>query len=410
MCNLKFIVGAVVATAMLLIARASDAQLTLTDLGADLRPRAIDNEGRITGQLLSTQTAVIWNGSSFVDLGTLGGPTSIGNAIESGQVVGTSDNMLGRTSAMHYAGITNELDPVFFGATVTGVDINLLGQKLGNIDVDGTKLIGIWSFANFFSTALNGLPAYGLGLNDLGDGVAVRADQSTGIYWNGANPQVPELVFQDFVPSGGVSNERLLAGILDGTTAAVYRVDVSQEPTPIPNIGSYGNTSSVAGLNNSNQLVGNTDETVFFYDYETNRLIDLNAQTKVGDPFDTLLEVTAINDNGLIVGTGMVGDEVHAFVATLTLGLLGDYNGDNAVGPADYDKWVMDFGMQVPAGSGADGNANGIIDAADYTVWRDHLGQNSGSAAMSPSSVPEPTTLAIAATLILCCAGIRRRT
>jgi hypothetical protein len=27
----------------------------------------------------------------------------------------------------------------------------------------------------------------------------------------------------------------------------------------------------------------------------------------------------------------------------------------------------------------ADGNANGVVDAADYTVWRDHLGQSAAS-------------------------------
>ena len=37
----------------------------------------------------------------------------------------------------------------------------------------------------------------------------------------------------------------------------------------------------------------------------------------------------------------------------------------------------------------ADGNNNGIIDAADYAIWRDHLTAGSTGA----SAVPEPATL-----------------
>ena len=49
--------------------------------------------------------------------------------------------------------------------------------------------------------------------------------------------------------------------------------------------------------------------------------------------------------------------------------------------------------MSVAAGSGADGNGNGIVDAADYTVWRDHLGQSAGAGSFAAVAVPEPSSL-----------------
>ena len=57
-----------------------------------------------------------------------------------------------------------------------------------------------------------------------------------------------------------------------------------------------------------------------------------------------------------------------------------------------------------------DGNGDGVIDAADYTVWRDHLGITTGSgaalASASPLSaaVPEPATIVLAmiAGFLLC--------
>jgi hypothetical protein len=45
----------------------------------------------------------------------------------------------------------------------------------------------------------------------------------------------------------------------------------------------------------------------------------------------------------------------------------------------------------TPAGSGADGNANGTIDSGDYTFWRSKFGNAvPGSGALVGGAVPEP--------------------
>ena len=55
----------------------------------------------------------------------------------------------------------------------------------------------------------------------------------------------------------------------------------------------------------------------------------------------------------------------------------------------------------------ADGNGNGMVDAADYSLWLDHSGLASGS--NGTILVPEPTSLTVVCTVILfVCA--RRRT
>lgn len=75
--------------------------------------------------------------------------------------------------------------------------------------------------------------------------------------------------------------------------------------------------------------------------------------------------------------------------------LAGDYNRDGTVDATDYVVWRNAVGQ---AGSGlfADGNGNGVIDAADYSVWRSNFGESSASAAnvglTSSLSVPEPAT------------------
>ena len=58
-----------------------------------------------------------------------------------------------------------------------------------------------------------------------------------------------------------------------------------------------------------------------------------------------------------------------------TTNLAADGNGNGVVDAGDFIAWSSHFGQSV-GGLLADYNHNGIVDAADYTVWRDHLGQN----------------------------------
>jgi hypothetical protein len=73
--------------------------------------------------------------------------------------------------------------------------------------------------------------------------------------------------------------------------------------------------------------------------------------------------------------------------------LPGDYNQNGVVDAADYIVWRNTVG-ETGAGLAADGNGNNEIDAGDYDVWRLHFGNTAGSEASVP--VPEPSTLLIA--------------
>lgn len=54
--------------------------------------------------------------------------------------------------------------------------------------------------------------------------------------------------------------------------------------------------------------------------------------------------------------------------------LPGDYSGDFIVNAADYTIYRDQLGDQVASFSGADGNGNGIIDRADYLLWKSSYG------------------------------------
>jgi hypothetical protein len=54
--------------------------------------------------------------------------------------------------------------------------------------------------------------------------------------------------------------------------------------------------------------------------------------------------------------------------------LGGDYNGDGVADAADYTAWRDTLGQSVANGSGADGNGDGVIDLADQRLWAANFG------------------------------------
>ncbi len=86
----------------------------------------------------------------------------------------------------------------------------------------------------------------------------------------------------------------------------------------------------------------------------------------------------------------------------------GDYNGNGIVDAADYVVWRKTLNSTVsPAGSGADGNQNGQIDPGDYAFWRSRFG-NSASGFAS-GSIPEPATMPLLLLAAMLVFSLRRR-
>lgn len=85
--------------------------------------------------------------------------------------------------------------------------------------------------------------------------------------------------------------------------------------------------------------------------------------------------------------------------------LTGDFNRNAVVDAADYTIWRNTRDQLVEPFSGADADGNGIIQAADYQSWKTHFGDTfdslggaSGSGARSLAGTVEPEPLATSAT------------
>ncbi|TWT37407.1 hypothetical protein KOR34_23570 [Posidoniimonas corsicana] len=104
---------------------------------------------------------------------------------------------------------------------------------------------------------------------------------------------------------------------------------------------------------------------------------------------------------------------VSAYLSGAPPVLVGDFNDDGAVDAADYTVWRDSLGQRGD-GLPADANSSGRVDYADLDLWRENYGQASAGAAAA--SAPEPAALACctaAAAGLLCrrqrCASVCRR-
>ena len=135
----------------------------------------------------------------------------------------------------------------------------------------------------------------------------------------------------------------------------------------------------------------------------------------VGDMFTILTAVNGVTGTFAALdlptaagGRGLTW-QVHLNSADVTLelafALTGDYNGNGVVDAADYVVWRRSFGQTGP-GMAADGDGDTQIDDDDYDVWRAHFGQIAPSAgsgtAIDHRVVPEPAAWMLALLAMNC--------
>lgn len=139
-------------------------------------------------------------------------------------------------------------------------------------------------------------------------------------------------------------------------------------------------------------------------------LLDFN-QLSVNDTFTVLTANSLVNNLTLGGPNGNLFDLTASTPTSLVLTYLGvvalpgDFNGDRLVDAADYTVWRDNQGSSE--GTLLNGNGNGgTIDASDYNLWRSNYG---ASAAAISTAVPEPSSLASALLVGLAVRCVRRR-
>jgi autotransporter-associated beta strand protein len=110
------------------------------------------------------------------------------------------------------------------------------------------------------------------------------------------------------------------------------------------------------------------------------------------------------------VGSGAMFENNEYFAGSgfITLaappGVQGDYNNNGVVDAADYVLWRKGGPLQNEV------DTPGTVNAADYTAWRARFGNTSGSgSSLTSAAVPEPTTIALTGCLMSLLAVVRRK-
>jgi hypothetical protein len=90
------------------------------------------------------------------------------------------------------------------------------------------------------------------------------------------------------------------------------------------------------------------------------------------------------------------GDAGAAYLFNAPTGLSGDYNDDGQVDAADFVVWRESVG-QTGSDLPADGNGDGVVNEDDNALWRANFGLAAAGnpAPLQSSAVPEPATAAL---------------
>ena len=111
------------------------------------------------------------------------------------------------------------------------------------------------------------------------------------------------------------------------------------------------------------------------------------AGSSLSGEFDTLTLPSLMSDK-------MWQVQYDSTLLTLKVTIAGDYNGDGAVDAADYTVWRDSLGQAATAGAGADGDGDGLITLADFSVWQSNFGASFTEGDNSVAT-PEPSSAAL---------------
>ena len=125
----------------------------------------------------------------------------------------------------------------------------------------------------------------------------------------------------------------------------------------------------------------------------------LTANSSSGyNPIITRLGLTSLYEANYTVSNIQIGAANFFFNASLP----GDFNNDGVVDAADYTVWIGSLGSVTNLM--ADGNGNGIVDSGDYVLWKANFGSVQGSSSnLAALVVPEPCGLLVLIVTLVGC-------
>lgn len=142
-------------------------------------------------------------------------------------------------------------------------------------------------------------------------------------------------------------------------------------------------------------LLGNTPDDGFAVNPRTNFT---NTRMHLGEsqggsaPFIGSIDEFRISDS-LVYDMNSNFTPPTAPFPTPSAGLLGDYNNNNQVDAADYTVWRDHLGSTTAL---PNDSTPGSVTIEDFAVWKTNFGMSAGSGGLAGATVPEPAGMALA--------------
>jgi hypothetical protein len=297
-------------------------------------------------------------------------------------VNGPDGNIVGRGTLITSGGLVNRGD-IALSNGQTDVFGDLDNQDTGRVIISGNAAVTFWgdvahSGAQFQVSAGSSATFFGTAPGSVSGGGQVNVEA-------------------DISPSGGLG-----AGTFGG--------DVHFGPLAVMEI-------EVGGLTPGSQFDVLNVIGAAFLDGEFDVQLINGFVPTIGDEFEIIAATggvsgvfTTLADDLTAPSPGLRWDILYGsynvILKAISLPLAGDYNSDGIVDAADYVVWRHVLGQSV---SLPNDTTPGIVSEADYDVWRAHFGQTAATGSGSyVAAVPEPSMFALAA-LALAALVARRR-
>jgi hypothetical protein len=372
----------------------------MSTLGTIVAPRFVQNvtvEQTVKTFLLAAGAAFLLVGASNATAGVI---------IQ--DFFGSTDDLGNGTLTRHdAAGNTVIMGSGQHGATLIGLDglrAQFPDSSTAVWQAPGGQHAATWFFASAstdpFETVTPG------DVNNLV--VAAGADAGTGGHLAALLPFTPPAgaykVSADMIPEGGDLRDWVAIGFTSSLGTLTSNFEDFGQAWLLLRMNATGlgpttwelhtNGLTGASLTGNTTLTGNYIPLELTYD----PVAHLVSGSISGVPTPTIsYTATGVSGVGMEavehVSFGVADNFAVQPAAGLTPLLPGDYSHNGIVDAADYTVWRDSLG-QIGAGLAADGNGNGTIDAGDYDVWKTNFGQAAGSGALSArnTGVPEPTS------------------
>jgi len=298
---------------MMLVTPAAAGALSLTDLGtlggSTSTGTAINNNGYAVGSSLTAGGATHAfeynpNTQTMTDLGVVAGQTSSqANGINNSNVI------VGQSGPFAFEDTGSGLTSLFAG-DIRG--INNSGVAVGSIPNETGNQTAEWSASETRTIYFPTLNTVGNSINDSGDLVGVRSGDS-GYYSDGSNQFTsnPQSL-GGFFPAA-INNNDIIAGQDEGANeAAIYTISSLTE-TILGKLSPSDSSSAATGINSAGTVVGTSGSAGFEWT-SSGGMVSLTSL--LGSQYSgwTIVSASAINDNGQILAQGQYDGVDHAVI------------------------------------------------------------------------------------------------